>query len=184
MIYGKVTALLKLLKLQILFTWSGSYPHTQNASGKPCGSVRPPMTTHLNQKETGWLEHERLPAPHLSQRNTSEHFSMKWYKWYLFSLCARSFLNVSRSPWPLYGDLKKLFGKLQCVLFFFILRTRFNLHTTENIVIQVYSVHSVIVGTHCDGTLKWKQMVHGVMKKTGLINYITLNMVKLPSLSE
>lgn len=53
MIYGKVTALLKLLQLQLLFTWSGLHLHAQNASGNPFGSEKPPMTTYLNQKETG-----------------------------------------------------------------------------------------------------------------------------------
>lgn len=75
MIYGKVTALLKLLQLQILFTWSGSHLHTQNASGKPFGSEEPRMTTYLNQKEPGQSMKDSLPAS-LSQRNTPEHFSL------------------------------------------------------------------------------------------------------------
>lgn len=63
MIYGRVTALLKFIQLQIPFTWSVLRLHTQNASGKPSGSKMPPMATYLKQQMTGWnTKDSQLPV--------------------------------------------------------------------------------------------------------------------------
>lgn len=113
MIYGKVTSLLKLLQLQPFFTWSDWDLHNQSASWNPFGSQKPQMATY---RTTVRSARDCLASifffffPWEALQNTS-HSEQLISSLPLHFQFLKNVRNVSRSPSPLWSDLKRLYGE-------------------------------------------------------------------------